>query len=270
MDNQFDDVIEDIFDDEDVNIDNYYLILEIHNQKYAIPIRNIYQIIQINEVTEIPDSPDFVRGLVKSNNDNIRIIDTRRRLQIQSLESELDDLIETMKQREQDQRNWLAELENSVKEKREFKLTTDPHACKFGVWYDNFQTSNQTLATFLARFDQPHHDIDGVAIKVKEHVKKDEYETALNVVHSAKHRELKRMIDLFNRLYVVIKESNREIAILVNDEGKKIAFSVDNIDKINYFTEEEINWGNESKYIDGHTNFDGKTVLILNENIYRE
>jgi len=261
--------MDNIYDDDDVNIDNYYLILEIQNQKYAIPIKNIYQIIQIKEITKIPNSSDYMRGLLKNQDENIKIIDTRTRLKLNSLDKDLNELIQTLKLREEDHKIWLKELENSVLEKREFKLTTDHHACKFGIWYDNYETSNQTLSAFLERFDKPHKEIHKVAIKVNELVKGNDYESALKVVESAKNKELKRMIELFERLYSIILDSNREIAILVNDNGSKTAISVDNIDNITYLTDDLINWGHESKFVEGHTIIEDITVLILNESIYK-
>lgn len=270
MSDQFEEIVEDIFDDQDVNIDNYYLILIIQNQKYAIPIKSIFQFVQINEITHLPDAAQFVKGLINVNGQNIKIIDARTKLGLVDQNSELDQLIETLKLREQNHRNWLAELERSVVEKREFKLTTDPHACKFGVWYDNFTTTNQTLATFLERFDQPHKEFHEVAIRVNEKTKKGLHEEALAIVHRAKNKEFKRMIDLFTRLYIVIKESNREVAILVDKGEKKLGLNVDNIDKINYFELDQISFSKESEFIDGNIILNDETILIMNEGIFNE
>ena len=84
-------------------------------------------------------------------------MDLRVRLGMIPLKKEIDDLVDLMKQREQDHRKWLEELESSVRQQREFKLATDPHKCAFGKWYDTFTTDNLTLGHALKKFDQPHY-----------------------------------------------------------------------------------------------------------------
>lgn len=78
------------------------------------------------------------------------------------------------------------------------------------------------------------------------------------------------MIDLFTRLYIVIKESNREVAILVDKGEKKLGLNVDNIDKINYFELDQISFSKESEFIDGNIILNDGTILIMNEGIFNE
>jgi hypothetical protein len=52
-----------------------------------------------------------------------------------------------MRDREQDHRNWLAELEACVREHRPFGMARDPHQCKFGLWYDRYKTEDRRLKT---------------------------------------------------------------------------------------------------------------------------
>jgi purine-binding chemotaxis protein CheW len=68
-----------------------------------------------------------------------------------------------MQLREQDHRKWLLELEASVQEHRSFLMTTDPHKCAFGKWYDNYHADNAWLAALLKKVDGPHRQIHAVA-----------------------------------------------------------------------------------------------------------
>jgi hypothetical protein len=62
-------------------------------------------------------------------------------------------------QRQQDHMKWLTESEASVAENRPFALTTDPHACAFGRWYDNFHTDDPWLAAAVRKLDAPRRRI---------------------------------------------------------------------------------------------------------------
>jgi purine-binding chemotaxis protein CheW len=76
---------------------------------------------------------------------------------------ETESFCALMQQREQDHRNWLNELEASS---RPFTLATDPHQCAFGKWYDKFKAENAWVAALLKKFDVPHRQIHGMAIRV--------------------------------------------------------------------------------------------------------
>jgi hypothetical protein len=96
----------------------------------------VRELVMVSEVASIPNMPDFVRGAINLRGRVMPLVDLRKRLGMVSATEETSELIRLMMQREQDHKNWLAELEACVRESREFKLTTDPHTCAFGKWYD--------------------------------------------------------------------------------------------------------------------------------------
>ena len=77
---------------------------------------------------------------------------------------------------EEDHCRWLQELEACVEERREFRLATDPHKCKFGQWYDKLlgnppglaqlTNSDLNLTSLFEQLDQPHKLIHAVAQRV--------------------------------------------------------------------------------------------------------
>jgi purine-binding chemotaxis protein CheW len=93
-----------------------------------------------------------IRGVINSRGKVIPLIDLRVKLGLPSANVELDELIQLLHDREQDHYNWLPELEACVRERRQFKLARDPHACKFGLWHDKFQTDNSLLKMALKKW----------------------------------------------------------------------------------------------------------------------
>ncbi len=82
--------------------------------------------------------------------------------------AEIDEIIRTLQEREQDHRAWIAELEGAVVEKRPFKLARDPHLCKFGKWYDTYVPDVRALALIWSGFDLPHRTVHALADHVLE------------------------------------------------------------------------------------------------------
>lgn len=65
--------------------DNKYLTFWVDNQLFGMPIINIEQIVKIQEITQIPEFPDYARGIINLRGNMIPVIDVRLRLQKQSI-----------------------------------------------------------------------------------------------------------------------------------------------------------------------------------------
>ncbi|MGD9566870.1 MAG: chemotaxis protein CheW [Sedimentibacter sp.] len=57
-----------------------FLTFLTENQLFAIPISDVVQIVGIQEITELPDSPHYVKGIIGLRGSIILVIDIRLRL----------------------------------------------------------------------------------------------------------------------------------------------------------------------------------------------
>ena len=144
-----------------------YLVINVANELIGFELSSIREIIRLPEVTIIPDSPDYLRGMIKLRDLVIPLIDLRKKIGLNSIEEENQSFINMLKDRENDHIEWVNELIRSVEMREEFNLTTDPHACKFGKWYDNFKIKNFSIMNHLEKFDKPHKKIHQVGIEIK-------------------------------------------------------------------------------------------------------
>jgi len=109
-----------------------FVVFELKRCLYAVSSKNVAAILTTPEVTKIPETPPEVRGVVSVRGKLIKLIDLRVKMGMPSLEQEVGEMVQLLNEREQDHKNWLAELEACVREHRPFKLARDPHQCKFG------------------------------------------------------------------------------------------------------------------------------------------
>lgn len=70
----------------------------------------------------------------------IELLDTRTLLNVKSISEEIREFCDMIDARRQDHINWLNKLESCVHDDVEFTLTTDPHKCAFGKWYDHYES----------------------------------------------------------------------------------------------------------------------------------
>lgn len=65
-------------EDEDTQA-NKYLIFNTEGEAYGVPIQFINEIIEMQKITEVPDMPDFIEGVINLRGMVIPVIDIRKR-----------------------------------------------------------------------------------------------------------------------------------------------------------------------------------------------
>jgi purine-binding chemotaxis protein CheW len=61
-----------------------FIVLQIENENFVIPLEYVSEIVMVQNVTEAPHQPDWVKGIMNLRNSVISLIDTRKRLGLKS------------------------------------------------------------------------------------------------------------------------------------------------------------------------------------------
>jgi len=78
------DVVEEV-ENEDTQ-EGKFLTFSLGEEEYGIEIRNVTEIIGIQNITELPDTPAYVKGVINLRGKVIPLIDVRLRFNIEGLE----------------------------------------------------------------------------------------------------------------------------------------------------------------------------------------
>jgi purine-binding chemotaxis protein CheW len=192
-----------------------------------------------------------------------------------SLPDEIQDLVHLLEQREQDHLNWINELEASVKKTRTFKLTTDPHKCAFGQWYDQYRSDNRIINMCLKKFDVPHRKIHAIAMQVKSLEEKKCFDEAFDIINQTRNNELTEIVTLFAQARKLLIEEQREIALVMEHGKNSIALAVDTIQAVEKISIEQmsdlpdiaVNPENQSIIAIGRRKNDDAFVQLLDTDI---
>lgn len=217
-----------------------WVIARLGHSLFAIPSLHVMEMLVVPPLSPLPMAPEYIRGVMNLRDSVIMLIDLRKKLGYASMTQEIDDLVKLLEDREQDHKNWLSELEASVKEDREFKLATDPHKCKFGIWYDSYKPKNMLMEAHLKKFDEPHKRIHGLAEKACGMVKEGKKEDALNMIEKEHDGTLALMVELFTEAKKLLRETMREIALVMRYNGKTMGATVDSIESVEYLKEDSV------------------------------
>ena len=164
---------------------NYpWVIFTLDKERYGVATPYVRSMVAMPEVNQIPESPAYIRGVIKIRGHVSPLVDLRVRLGMDSFLDRINNQIEMLKEREKDHRNWLMELESCVKENRQFTLATDHRKCKFGQWYESYEPKTYVEREFLKKFELPHKRIHEVAIKVAKFMQNGERDKAMELTHA--------------------------------------------------------------------------------------
>ncbi|MBI4800119.1 MAG: chemotaxis protein CheW [Desulfarculus sp.] len=213
-------------------VETSWVIFRLQGQFFGLPVDETYEMLVVPEVTALPQAPDYVRGMINLRGQVMPLVDLRSRLGMATSRSDKDSLVQMLEQREQDHKNWLAELEASVRERRSFRLTTDPHQCAFGKWYDAFQTDDLRLSGHLLKFDAPHQRVHQVGKEVIDLMARKEHEAALALIDRTRDTTLGKLVTLFGEVREIVRKSQTEIALVTQRQGRLLAVTVDAVDAV--------------------------------------
>lgn len=256
----------------ELKLNSPWVLLSINDVVYAVSSSVVLSLNQLSQITPLPVSPKEVRGVIDFRSHSIQLVDSRKMLGMKSVDEEIDSFRETMEQRYNDHMNWVNTLEETVKNGQEFTLTTDPHKCAFGKWYDNYSTKNTNimfLSTF-AKFDKPHKAIHEIGVITQQLIKRGKKEEAIELINEVKNNELKQMLQLFNDIKTAYKDGRKEIMVVIGEEGNCIGLSVDQIVAIEHLSDIDEDLIKESitnvEYLSGlGKRKDDSVVFLLND-----
>ena len=82
--NQLNETIESMTTENEDTLKNMYLTFRLGNEDYGIEIRYVTEIVGMQKITEVPDMPPFVKGVVNLRGQVIPVLDMRLRFHMES------------------------------------------------------------------------------------------------------------------------------------------------------------------------------------------
>ncbi len=211
----------------DHHSDQMWVIVETHDQQFAVSANDVREIVVLPDVTAVPNCRPQDRGVINLRGRILPVFDMRKQFGWQSIPDELRDFCKLMGQREEDHRNWLTALEKSVTEKTEFKLATDPTKCAFGQWYCSYKPQSPWIAGLLRKFEAPHAKIHALASAAQASVRRGDDAEAMRLIDGERESTLQEMVSLFQQLKQLMMDTMKEIVLIISNPQGAFGFSVD-------------------------------------------
>jgi purine-binding chemotaxis protein CheW len=65
---------------------NAYLTFMLGDEKFAIPVDNVQEIVELDQVTKVPQTPDYMLGVINLRGKILPLLDTRLKLGLPSID----------------------------------------------------------------------------------------------------------------------------------------------------------------------------------------
>lgn len=209
------------------------IIFKIKNTLYTINSSEVQMIMQFENCQPIPQSSSWMKGIVKYDNDVVPVFELRTIFGLPTLDDEYSEFANMIDSRKQDHIEWAEELESSMNENREFKLTTDPHKCKFGIWYDKFESEFNAVNFHFNKINKPHQRLHAAAEEAMRCSKTCEScqrsECLKDVLRRVKNEYVPTVVGLLDESKEIIKTQYRTMLLIIAYKGRNYAFTVDEV-----------------------------------------
>ncbi|MCF6436561.1 CZB domain-containing protein [Pseudoalteromonas sp. MMG022] len=151
-------------------------------------------------------------------------------------------LVELLKEREEEHRQWLQALERSVIKGQDFDKARDPKQCTFGQWLSSFKTENEDLKAILGRFKEPHDRLHALADKLLTLCEQDKKQQAITMLERERATTYIKLMRLFESAREQISLDHKPIIVFTTQDGHKphIGLLVDQVEDNIHCEEDEI------------------------------
>lgn len=257
-----------------------WLVFKLNNNSFAVNSETITSItIMPDRITSVPQVPDYIRGLLNLRGTVIPLLDMRALFGMPSLQKECDDFAEMIDIRIQDHLDWVKDLEYCAKNNEEFTRTTNPHKCAFGMWYDQYKSDNNLVNFHLRKIDEPHQKLHHVGDELKEAQLEPDKEKRQrmidNMLVTLNKQLVPQLVSLLNETKNVLRESYREMVVVLENDKQKIGLIVDEVQSVEKLSclcnDKEMDSVCDSKFIKavGKSTKTNNMILLVDEDLIR-
>lgn len=217
-----------------------HLVFKVKDNYYAIDSKHIASILQYEGSEQLPNSVPEMVGIMLFREKAAPIIDIRSVFHQPTLAQEYQDFVEMLDQRSEDHVHWASELERSVETGKAFTLTTDPHKCAFGRWYDNYRVESHTIMFHLEKIRAPHDALHHAAEEMfrctAEKSPEAKGECEQRVIQQVKEHYMPTVLGLLEEAKEIFKNAYKEMVIMVGEENP-VGLMVDEVIAVEYLEE---------------------------------
>jgi len=250
--------------------EDQFVSFYVGDEEFCLDIDSVKEILKLEELTVVPNVPDYVIGIQSVRNSLLPVIDMRRIMNISNYEQNNEEFIKKMNDIID---MFVNDLEYSIKNMHDIVKLKDYSDCELNLIINSKVVNKQGVRIILDKIDEYHKEIHQNAkiIIDKLNNKDDNIDEFFNTKIKMYQNLLK---ELFDELYefmnktnkkaqrvIVVEVNNILVGLLVDKVSEVLRISKNKIDSTPYVI---ANYGKELKSI-AKLDEGKRLIMILDE-----
>jgi len=118
----------------------------LSNEEYGFPIEIVNEVLRVGNITKIPNTHDYIVGVLTVRNTVLPIVDMRKIFGMKSLEEELYQQFDFM---DKQKKQWLESYKQAIDNNVSFKGNLIANKSLLGDWIDHFRTVSKEIGEVI-------------------------------------------------------------------------------------------------------------------------
>lgn len=247
---------------------NLWLTVKLQEQIYAIDCRYVDSIFEVvQNIVPLPKADERLLGLINLRGSMLPIMDLRKLFRMKTVQDEMAEFKKMISLRKDEHIEWVDTLKHCVVTEEEFTLTTDPHCCKFGKWYDHYKPTNQVVKHYFSQINEPHTKLHQSAL----HCFAANYRSEKQKIFTEEtDKAMSQVVQALDNAVVAYQKSFRKMCVAVSNGVSQIGLLVDEIistEQINNIQKLALNSEKSGIYAVAQDTNDNNVLLVDTEYI---
>jgi purine-binding chemotaxis protein CheW len=120
----------------DIDQKSSYVNLRIGTENFAISVFKVLEIIQVEQITHVPNSSDYVLGVLNFRGDIVPVIDMHKRFNVEDNDSRKDSMVVVVDVENKDKKVLMGLLVDAVSDVIEFEYKSIKSVPDLGIKYN--------------------------------------------------------------------------------------------------------------------------------------
>jgi len=212
-----------------------YLSFRHNKQYFAVPIAAVRFIAAESALTptHVATGKSHQFYMVDYEGKACAILSLARLLNQPSERTRSQELIQLLKDREQDHLDWIKALRTSLENDTPFEKQRNPDLCAFGQWYKTFSTDVPQLSHVMSRFDIPHRRLHALADELLHMSQQGKHDQAMAILAEHENSTLSKLINLFAEAREIVGMTVRPTVIMLQvSDTQVVGLKVDDVGEV--------------------------------------
>jgi len=206
-----------------------WVLLRVREQLFGVPAGSVREMTELPAVTPVPNTPDYVLGLITLRGRVTPTLDLRRRMGVITAEDEAAEVVQRLERAASGFRSWFHRIEQEIECNGDFRFEMPEDAGAFCSWIGSFHSGNAAVQTQIRKFEEPCRELLGI-LRSSAGGEKDAG-SALGV-KQLQSRHFAGFVTSLSAACERVREAYRQVAVVLIHGDREVGITVDEVASI--------------------------------------